>query len=165
MIPARVTPPESSALALPNTAVAAEALNVIVADLLALYFKTKNFHWHMTGPHFRDYHLLLDEQATQLFSVVDDVAERVRKTGHTTLRSVGDIARRQTIRDNDLEFVSPGDMLAELRDDNFALVRALRSAKVLVDQANDNATSGLLDEWTDQAERRAWFLFETTRQA
>ena len=96
--------------------------------------------------------------------MVDDVAERVRKTGHATLRSVGDIARRQTIRDNDAEFVSPGDMLAELREDNFALVRALRRAKLLVDQANDNATSGLLDEWTDQAERRAWFLFETTRQ-
>jgi starvation-inducible DNA-binding protein len=165
MIPARVTSSDSSALALPNTTTAAEALNVVAADLVALYFKTKNFHWHMTGPHFRDYHLLLDEQATQLFSIVDDVAERVRKTGNTTLRSVGDVARRQTIRDNNAEFVSPGDMLAELRDDNFALVRALRKAKVLVDQANDNATSGMLDEWTDQAERRAWFLFETAQSA
>jgi len=166
MIPARIpTPDSASALALRNASTAADALNVILADLLAIYFKTKNFHWHMTGPHFRDYHLLLDEQATQLFAVVDDVAERVRKTGHATLRSVGDIARRQTIRDNDAEFVSPGDMLAELREDNFALVRALRRAKILVDQANDNATSGLLDEWTDQAERRAWFLFETTRTA
>src|SRR5262249_26941360 len=137
MIPARIPTPDSSALALPNTATAADALNVIVADLLALYFKTKNFHWHMSGPHFRAYHLMLDEQSTQLFAVVDDVAERVRKTGHTTLRSVGDIARRQTIKDNNAEVVSPDDMLAELRDDNFALVRALRRAKVLVDQAND----------------------------
>jgi len=166
MIPARIpTPDSASALALRNTTTAADALNTILADLLALYFKTKNFHWHMAGPHFRDYHLLLDEQATEIFSVVDDIAERLRKTGNTTLRSIGDIARRQTIKDNDAEFVPADDMLAELREDNFALVRAFREAKVLVDEAKDNGTSGLLDGWTDQAERRAWFLFEATRSA
>ncbi|WP_316213752.1 MULTISPECIES: DNA starvation/stationary phase protection protein [unclassified Bradyrhizobium] len=155
----------TSALALRNSTPAADALNAILADILALYLKTKNFHWHMTGPHFRDYHLLLDDQAAQLFSIVDEIAERVRKTGHATIRSVGDVARRQTIRDNDAEFVSAGDMLAELREDNFALVRALREVKVLVDDAKDNATSGLIDGWTDQAEQRAWFLFEATRLA
>ncbi|MGV7214643.1 Dps family protein [Bradyrhizobium sp. UFLA05-112] len=166
MIPARIpTPDSTSALALRNTTTATNALNTILADMLALYFKTKNFHWHMAGPHFRDYHLLLDDQATEIFSVVDDIAERVRKTGNTTLRSIGDIARRQTIKDNDAEFVPADDMLAELREDNFALVRALREAKVLVDEARDNGTSGLLDGWTDQAERRAWFLFEATRSA
>lgn len=146
-----------------NRATVAEALNVILADLFALYVKTKNFHWHMSGPHFRDYHLLLDDQATEIFAVVDEVAERIRKTGNTTLRSIGDIARHQSLRDNDAEFVSPGDMLTELRDDNRALVQSLRNTKQLVDRARDNATSGILDSWTDQAERRAWFLFETTR--
>ncbi|WP_315728268.1 MULTISPECIES: DNA starvation/stationary phase protection protein [unclassified Bradyrhizobium] len=166
MTPARApTLDSTSALALRNSTTAADALNAILADILALYLKTKNFHWHMTGPHFRDYHLLLDDQAAQLFSIVDEIAERVRKTGHATIRSVGDVARRQTIRDNDAEFVSAGDMLAELREDNFALVRALREVKVLVDDAKDNATSGLLDGWTDQAEQRAWFLFEATRLA
>jgi starvation-inducible DNA-binding protein len=119
----------------------------------------------MSGPHFRDYHLMLDDQATQILSIVDDIAERLRKTDNPTIRSIGDIARRQPITDNDAEFVSAGDMLAELREDNFALVRALREAKILVDAAKDNATSGLLDGWTDQAERRAWFLFEVTRSA
>ncbi|WP_315703040.1 MULTISPECIES: DNA starvation/stationary phase protection protein [unclassified Bradyrhizobium] len=166
MTPARApTLDSTSALALRNSTTAADALNAILADILALYLKTKNFHWHMTGPHFRDYHLLLDDQAAQLFSIVDEIAERVRKTGHATIRSVGDVVRRQTIRDNDAEFVSAGDMLAELREDNFALVRALREVKVLVDDAKDNATSGLLDGWTDQAEQRAWFLFEATRSA
>jgi starvation-inducible DNA-binding protein len=144
---------------------AIEALNAIVADLFTLYVKTKNFHWHMTGPHFRDYHLLLDEQASQVFAMIDPVAERVRKLGHATLRSVGDIARRQTIDDNDREVVSARDMLVELRGDNLALVRALRHAKALVDDAGDNATSGLIDGWTDEAERRAWFLFEASRAA
>jgi starvation-inducible DNA-binding protein len=148
-----------------NMAGAIEALNAIVADLFTLYVKTKNFHWHMTGPHFRDYHLLLDEQASQVFAMIDPVAERVRKLGHATLRSVGDIARRQTIDDNDREVVSARDMLVELRGDNLALVRALRHAKALVDDAGDNATSGLIDGWTDEAERRAWFLFEASRAA
>jgi starvation-inducible DNA-binding protein len=165
IIPARVPSDSASVLALRKTTTAADALNTILADMVALYFKTKNFHWHMAGPHFRDCHLLLDDQATEIFSVVDDIAERLRKTGNTTLRSIGDIARRQTIKDNDAEFVPAADMLAELREDNFALVRALRDAKVLVDEAKDNGTSGLLDGWTDQAERRAWFLFETTRSA
>lgn len=138
-------------------------LNVIVADLFALYVKTKNFHWHMSGPHFRDYHLLLDDQATQIFSIIDEVAERVRKTGQRTLRSIGDIARRQTLRDNDSDNVSASDMLAELREDNLKLVAALRVVKTLADAAKDNATSGLVDGWTDQAEQRAWFLSEATK--
>ncbi|WP_375398549.1 Dps family protein [uncultured Sphingomonas sp.] len=142
----------------------ADALNGILADSFALYLKTKNFHWHVSGPHFRDYHLMLDEQATQIFAVTDDIAERVRKTGNTTLRSIGDIARHQTIVDNDKEFVPPAAMLSELRDDNLKLVEALREAKDLADEAKDNATSGMIDVWTDEAERRAWFLFEASRQ-
>lgn len=147
-----------------NTKSVADALNGILADSFALYFKTKNFHWHVSGPHFRDYHLLLDDQAAQILATTDVIAERVRKTGNTTLRSIGDIARRQTIKDNDADFVSADAMLTELRDDNLALVAALREAKDIVDEAKDNATSGILDEWTDQAEERAWFLFETSRK-
>lgn len=142
----------------------ADALNGILADSYALYIKTKNFHWHVSGPHFRDYHLLLDDQATQILSTTDQIAERVRKTGNTTLRSIGDIARRQTVKDNDADFVSAADMLAELRDDNLKLVEALREAKEIVDAAKDNATSGILDDWTDQAEERAWFLLEASRK-
>ncbi|MGF7148665.1 starvation-inducible DNA-binding protein [Sphingomonas zeicaulis] len=141
----------------------ADALNGILADSYALYLKTKNFHWHVSGPHFRDYHLMLDEQATQILGTTDEIAERVRKTGNVTLRSIGDIARRQRIKDNDAEFVSAPDMLAELREDNLALVASLREAKDIVDEAKDNATSGILDDWTDQAEQRAWFLFEASR--
>ena len=141
----------------------AEALNGILADSYALYIKTKNFHWHVSGPHFRDYHLMLDDQATQILATTDAIAERVRKTGNTTLRSIGDIARRQTLRDNDADFVAPKDMLAELREDNLKLVEQLREAKDIVDEAKDNATSGILDDWTDQAEERAWFLFEASR--
>ena len=141
----------------------AEALNAILADSYALYLKTKNFHWHVSGPHFRDYHLMLDEQAAQILATTDLIAERVRKTGNTTLRSIGDIARHQRIKDNDAEFVSAADMLAELRDDNLQLVEALREAKDIVDEAKDNATSGILDDWTDEAEERAWFLFEASR--
>ena len=142
----------------------AEALNGILADSFALYMKTKNFHWHVSGPHFRDYHLMLDEQAAEIFAGTDDIAERVRKTGNTTLRSIGDIARHQTIKDNDSDFVAPGDMLSELRDDNLKLVETLREAKELADTAKDNATSAMIDDWTDQAERRAWFLFEASRE-
>jgi starvation-inducible DNA-binding protein len=142
----------------------AEALNTILADSYALYFKTKNFHWHVSGPHFRDYHLLLDEQAAQILATTDDIAERVRKTGNTTLRSIGDIARHQTIKDNDEDYVAPGAMLTELREDNLKLIAALREAKDIVDEAKDNATSGILDDWTDQAEQRAWFLFEASRK-
>jgi starvation-inducible DNA-binding protein len=142
-----------------------DALNIILADSFALYLKTKNFHWHVSGPHFRDYHLMLDEQAAEIFASTDDIAERVRKTGNVTLRSIGDIARHQTIRDNDKDFVAPDDMLKELRDDNLKLVESLREAKDIADTAKDNATSAMIDDWTDQAERRAWFLFEAGRKA
>ena len=141
-----------------------DALNAILADSFALYLKTKNFHWHVSGPHFHDYHLLFDAQAAQIFATTDQIAERVRKTGNTTLRSIGDVARHQSIKDNDAAFVSPEDMIAELRDDNLKLVEKLREAKEIVDEAKDNATSGILDDWTDQAEERAWFLFETSRK-
>jgi starvation-inducible DNA-binding protein len=148
-----------------KAATVADALNAILADSYALYLKTKNFHWHVSGPHFRDYHLMLDDQATQILGTTDQIAERVRKTGNTTLRSIGDISRRQRIKDNDKDFVSATDMLAELREDNLALVETLREAKDIVDAAKDNATSGILDEWTDLAEERAWFLFEASRKA
>jgi starvation-inducible DNA-binding protein len=143
----------------------AETLNGILADSFALYLKTKNFHWHVSGPHFRDYHLMLDDQATQILGTTDAIAERVRKTGGTTLRSIGDIARHQTITDNDRDFVPAQEMLAELREDNLKLVESLREAKQIVDDAKDNATSGILDDWTDLAEERAWFLFEASRNA
>ncbi|MBX9732019.1 MAG: DNA starvation/stationary phase protection protein [Sphingomonas sp.] len=146
------------------TRTVAEALNGILADSFALYLKTKNFHWHVSGPHFRDYHLMLDDQATQILGKTDAIAERVRKTGNTTLRSIGDIARHQSIKDNDADFVAPEAMLAELREDNLQLVAALREAKDIVDAAKDNATSGMVDDWTDQAEERAWFLFEASRK-
>jgi starvation-inducible DNA-binding protein len=142
---------------------AAEALNGILADSFALYLKTKNFHWHVSGPHFRDYHLMLDEQAAQILTTTDAIAERVRKIGRTTLRSIGDIARRQRVKDNDSDFVSARDMLTELREDNLKLVGSLRETKELVDAAGDNATSSMIDDWTDAAEKRAWFLFEATR--
>lgn len=140
-----------------------DALNGVLADSFALYFKTKNFHWHVSGPHFRDYHLLFDEQAAEIFATLDVIAERVRKLGNTTLRSIGDVSRHQTIKDNDKNYVSAKDMLAELRDDNLKLVEALRTLKDLADDAKDNATSAVVDEWTDAAERRAWFLFETAQ--
>lgn len=155
------TPTDLSAT---NTKTVADALNGILADSYALYLKTKNFHWHVSGPHFRDYHLMLDDQASQILLTTDAIAERVRKTGNVTLRSIGDIARRQTIKDNDADFVSADTMLAELREDNLSLVASLREAKEIVDEAKDNATSGILDDWTDQAEERAWFLFEASRK-
>jgi starvation-inducible DNA-binding protein len=148
-----------------DTKSVADALNSALADCFALFLKTKNFHWHVSGPHFRDYHLLLDDQAAQIFGVTDAIAERVRKTGNVTLRSIGDVARRQTIEDNDADYVAPGDMLAELRDDNLKLVESFRAVKAAAEEANDNATSGIVDEWTDQAEERAWFLFEASRKA
>jgi starvation-inducible DNA-binding protein len=140
-----------------------EALNGILADSFALYLKTKNFHWHVSGPHFREYHLLFDAQATQIFATTDAIAERVRKVGGTTLRSIGDIASRQRITDNNAENVSAAAMIKELHQDNLKLVAALREAKELVDDAKDNATSGILDTWTDEAEERAWFLLETSK--
>jgi starvation-inducible DNA-binding protein len=141
-----------------------DALNGILADSFALYLKTKNFHWHVSGPHFRDYHLLLDDQATQIFAQTDIIAERVRKLGGTTLRSIGDIARHQKIKDNDKDQVSAADMLAELREDNQTLVASLKELKDMVDADKDNATSGLVDVWTDEAEQRAWFLLEATER-
>jgi starvation-inducible DNA-binding protein len=140
------------------------ALNAVLADVFALYLKTKNFHWHMSGPHFRDYHLMLDEQASQIFAITDDVAERVRKIGGTTLRSIGHISRLQRLSDNDAEFVTPLDMLAELREDNLTLVRSLRAAHELCDEEKDVATTSLIESWIDEAERRAWFLYEATRR-
>ena len=138
-------------------------LNALLADVFALYLKTKNFHWHMSGPHFRDYHLLLDEQATQIFAISDDIAERVRKIGGNTLRSVGHISRLQRLADNDQDFVDATDMLRELHKDNRALVESLRAAHEVAANANDYATTSLIEVWIDEAERRAWFLFEATR--
>ena len=138
-------------------------LNALLADTFALYLKTKNFHWHMNGQHFRDYHLLLDEHATQIFAITDDIAERVRKIGGTTLRSIGQIARLQRIADNDQEFVGPTEMLKELHGDNRSLVKSLRMAHEVADKANDFATTSMIEVWIDEAERRAWFLFEATR--
>ena len=139
------------------------ALNVLLADMLALYLKTKNFHWHISGPHFRDYHLLLDEQAEQIFATTDDIAERVRKIGGTTLRSIGHVARLQRIADNDADFVTPLDMLAELRNDNKQLTATMRETHDLCDEHRDVATASLLENWIDEAERRTWFPFEATR--
>ncbi len=141
----------------------AEALNVALADSYALYLKTKNFHWHVSGPHFRDYHLLLDDQATEILTTTDEIAERVRKIGATTLRSIGHIGRLQRIEDSDADFVSPQDMLAELHKDNLTLIEDLREVKRLAEEGGDNATSGIVDTWTDFAERRGWFLFEASR--
>ena len=139
------------------------ALNTLLADMFALYLKTKNFHWHMSGPHFRDYHLLLDEHGDQIFATTDALAERVRKIGGTTLRSIGHIARLQRVLDNDADFVTPRDMLAELRDDNKQLTARLRETHGVCDEHDDVATASLLENWIDEAERRTWFLFEATR--
>src|SRR3954453_215310 len=141
----------------------AAALNGVLADVFALYMKTKNFHWHMSGPHFRDYHLMLDEQADQLYAMTDPIAERVRKVGGTTLRSIGHIARSQRILDNDADYVEPSDMLAELREDNKTLVAALRQAHNVCDEHQDIATASLIEVWIDESERRTWFLFEAGR--
>ena len=138
-----------------------DALNLVLADSFALYLKTKNFHWHVSGPHCRDYHLLLDEQAAQILASTDLIAERVRKQGARSLTSIGDIPRKQRIQDNDSEAVSAAAMLEELRADNLLLVKGLREVKELADKAGDNATSGLVDQWTDEAEQRAWFLAES----
>lgn len=143
----------------------AGALNILLADMFGLYVKTKNFHWHISGPHFRDYHLLLDEQGEQIFATTDAIAERVRKIGGTTLRSIGHIGRLQRIEDNDADFVTPMDMLAELRDDNRQLAARMREIHDLCDEHGDVATASLLEVWIDEAERRTWFLFEATRSA
>jgi len=138
-------------------------MNAILADVFGLYLKTKNFHWHMSGPHFRDYHLLLDEHADQLYAMTDPIAERIRKIGGATLRSIGHIARTQRVKDNDAEFVEPLDMLAELREDNQKLVAEMRQVHNVCDEYHDVATASLLEVWIDETERRVWFLFEATR--
>ena len=142
----------------------AGALNVLLADMFALYMKTKNFHWHVSGPHFRGLHLMFDEQAEQIFATTDEIAERVRKIGGLTLHSIGDIVRLQRIPDNDADYVDPLDMVGELRSDNQALIASLRETHDLCDEENDVATASLLENWIDQAERRVWFLFETSRR-
>jgi starvation-inducible DNA-binding protein len=139
------------------------AMNAILADVFALYLKTKNFHWHMSGPHFRDYHLLLDEHADQLFAMTDPIAERVRKLGGLTLRSIGQISRTQRVADNDAEYVEPLDMLAELAEDNKTMAARLREAHNVCDEHRDVATASLIEVWIDETERRTWFLFEATR--
>jgi starvation-inducible DNA-binding protein len=140
------------------------ALNGILADTFALYLKTKNFHWHMSGPHFRDYHLLLDDHGDQLFAMTDVIAERVRKVGGNTLRSIGDIARNQRIADNDAPYVAPDDMLAELRDDNQRFITAMREAHDVCEEHNDVATASLLENYIDETEKRVWFLYEIGRR-
>jgi len=141
----------------------ASALNALLADMFALYFKTKNFHWHVSGPHFRDYHMLLDEQAEEIYGTTDIIAERVRKVGATTLRSVGHVSRLQRILDNDADFVTPLDMLAELRDDNLHLVARIRETHAICEEQGEIATASFLENWIDEAERRVWYLFEASR--
>jgi starvation-inducible DNA-binding protein len=140
-------------------------MNAILADVFGLYLKTKNFHWHMSGPHFRDYHLLLDEHADQLYAMTDPIAERIRKIGGATLRSIGHIARTQRVKDNDAEFVEPLDMLAELREDNQDLAGRLREVHNVCDKYRDIATASLIEVWIDETERRTWFLFESSRRS
>ena len=140
------------------------ALTTLLADMFALYMKTKNFHWHVSGPHFRDYHLLLDDQATQIDAMTDVIAERVRKLGAGTIKSIGHIARLQRVLDNDADFVSPQDMLAELRDDNKELTQRMREVHGLCDEHGDVASASLIENWIDEAERRTWFLFEASRR-
>lgn len=140
------------------------ALNALLADVFALYLKTKNFHWHVSGPHFRGFHLMFDEQADQLLAMTDDIAERVRKIGGITLHSIANIARLQRIPDNDADYVDPLDMLGELKEDNRALLASMRETHDLCDESNDVATASKLEEWIDQAEKRVWFLYEASRR-
>ncbi len=142
-----------------------EALVLLLSDVFALYLKTKNFHWQMSGPHFRDYHLMLDDQGEQIFSMTDAIAERARKIGGTTVRSIGQISRLQRIADNDAQYVEPLDMIAELLDDNAILTQSMRETHSLCDEAGDVATASLLENWIDEAEKRTWFLFECGRHA
>ncbi|MBB2961276.1 Dps family protein [Methylobacterium sp. R2-1] len=142
-----------------------EGLTVLLSDLFALYIKTKNFHWHVSGPNFRDYHLLLDEQSEQIFGIIDAVGERARKIGGTTLRSLGQAEKLKRVRDNNADYVSPLEMLKELRDDNKALTANMRELHGITDDAKDVSTTSLLEEWIDQSEERTWFLYEATREA
>lgn len=148
-----------------GVAAIAEALNALLADTFALYLKTKNFHWHVSGPNFRDYHLMLEEQAAQIFATTDDIAERVRKIGGTTLRSIGQIATLQRVQDNNEDFVAPLDMLRELMNDNKAFAANLRDAHEVCDEHDDLASASLIENWIDETERRTWFLFEASRAA
>src|SRR6266436_9828571 len=154
----------ASDLNIDAVAVISGALHQLLADVFTLYMKTKNFHWHMSGQHFRDYHLLLDEQATQIFAMTDDIAERARKLGGTTIRSISDISRHQRLADNNAEFVAPHDMLVELRGDNQELTRSLRASHELCEKHNDVATASLIENWIDETERRTWFLSETVAE-
>ena len=142
----------------------AGAMNAVLADVFALYIKTKNFHWHMSGPHFRDYHLLLDDHGDQLFAMTDVIAERVRKVGGITIRSIGEIARLKRVADNDADYVEPSDMIAELASDNRALAASLRAAHTVCEEHGDVATTSLIEVWIDETERRTWFLFEASRR-
>jgi len=157
-----VTPTDLSSTATKDISA---AMNGLLADVFALYVKTKNFHWHLSGPHFRDYHLLFDEQADQIFAMTDPIAERVRKVGGSTLRSIGHIARMQRVMDNDAEYVEPSDMLAELREDNKALAARLREAHNVCEEHRDIATASLIEVWIDETERRTWFLYEAGRRS
>ena len=155
------TPTDLSHNAVPEIA---EALNGLVADSYALYAKTKNFHWHVSGPHFRDYHLLFDDQAMEIFATIDDLAERVRKLGARTVHSIGEIARLKTIKDSDKDYVSPEEMLNELMNDNKAVIKRMRAAHEIADKHEDVATASILENFIDQAEKRNWFLFEASRK-
>jgi len=139
-------------------------LNILGADVLALWMKTKNFHWHVSGPHFRDYHLLLDDQSDQIYAMVDPIAERARKLGGNALHSIGQVKKLQRVLDNDADYVTPQDMLAELREDNQTLTRNMRVLHEVCDEHNDVATASLLENWIDETEKRAWFLFEASRR-
>jgi starvation-inducible DNA-binding protein len=163
---AKVTPALGTPTDLKSNAVGdiSGALRILLADVFALYIKTKNFHWHMSGSHFRDYHLMLDEQSEQIFAMTDDIAERARKIGGTTIRSIGQISKLKRVLDNDADFVTPLDMLAELRDDNKQLTAHMRELHGLTDEHGDVATTSLLENWIDETERRTWFLFEATRK-
>ena len=167
---AKAAPRRAPALATPSdlsknaTRDLSAALNRLLADVFALYLKTKNFHWHVSGPHFRDYHLLLDDHATEIFAMTDAIAERNRKIGGNTIRSIGHIARLKRILDNDAEFVQPLDMLAELQEDNKALTSYMREVHDLCDEYHDIATASLIENWIDETEQRTWFLFETSRR-
>jgi starvation-inducible DNA-binding protein len=165
--PRKVAAPLDTPNDLGSDAVAAisEAVNRLAADMFALYVKTKNFHWHMSGPHFRDYHLLLDEHADQIFAAIDPLTERVRKISGTTLRSIGHIGRLTRVQDNDAEFVGPNDMLRELMADNRQMITSMREAREVAEEHDDSATTSLLEELIDQTERRTWFLFEASRDA
>src|SRR6202142_1690444 len=157
-----ITPTDLGKVASKNIA---GSMNALLADVFALYLKTKNFHWHMSGPHFRDYHLVLDEQADQLYAMTDPIAERIRKTGGVTLRSIGHIARIQRVKDNDADYVEPRDMLAELREDNMTLAGRLREVHEVVAELRDIATASLIENWIDETERRTWFLYESGRRS